>query len=81
MERIKVKDYDDYVKDPVNGGIINTNKKEYEAYMRKKAYLTQQSKDQKALSNKVESLEKDINNIKFDVGEIKSLLSSIASKL
>ena len=81
MEKLRIKDYEEYVKDPSTGGIINTNRQEYEAYMRKKELLTQKAKEQKALSNKVESLESDINNIKSDLNDIKSLLSSIASKL
>ena len=81
MERLKVKGYEDFVKDPSTGSIINTNRQEYEAYMRQKALLSQRANQQKALSNKVESLEIDINNIKSDINDIKSLLSSIASKL
>jgi trans-2-enoyl-CoA reductase len=81
MERLKIKGYEDFVKDPSTGAIINTNRQEYEAYMRQKALLSQRANQQKALSNKVESLETDINNIKSDINDIKSLLSSIASKL
>jgi len=81
MERLKIKGYEDFVKDPSTGGIINTNRQEYEAYMKQKALLSQRANQQKALSNKVETLETDINNIKSDINDIKSLLSSIASKL
>jgi hypothetical protein len=81
MEKLKIKDYEDFVKDPSSGGIININKKEYEAYMRKKELLSQRAKEQKALSSKVESLESDINNIRSDVNDIKKILYSIADKL
>lgn len=77
----QVKDYKDFVYDPSSNGIINTNLSEYEAYKAKKESLIKKAKEQKALGERVESLESDINNIKSDIDEIKSLLGSIARKL
>ncbi len=70
---VKVKDHLGLVRDPRTNAILNTSKSEYDEYMnaRKKAA---------SKTEKVEKLETDVNDIKNDLNEIKSLLLDLARK-
>ena len=70
MEHIKVKENDKLVRNPKSNFIVNTNKREYDEYMHRR----KMKQDEK---NKVENLEKDMNTLKNELGEIKSLLKEI----
>ena len=72
-EYVKVKDHLGLVRDPRTNAILNTSKSEYDEYMnaRKKAA---------SKTEKVEKLETDVNDIKNDLNEIKSLLLDLARK-
>ena len=65
----KVRDHGDYHRDET-GAIINHDKSSFEAYKRQKA-LMERSRD----------YEKEIDDLKTDVSEIKSLLKDLISKL
>ena len=70
---VKVKDHLGLVRDPRTNAILKTSKSEYDEYMnaRKKAA---------SKTEKVEKLETDVNDIKNDLNEIKSLLLDLARK-
>ena len=70
MSYIKVKDNENLVRDSKSNCIINTNKSEYDEYLARRK-LKQSEK------NKVENLEKDMDTLKNELGEIKSLLKEI----
>ena len=72
-EYVKVKDHLGLVRDPRTNAILNTNKSEYDEYMKAK-------KKNASKSERVEKLETDINDIKNDLNEIKSLLLDLARK-
>ena len=72
-EYVKVKDSLSLVRDPSTGAILNTSKAEYEEYMKAK-------KKNVSKSERVEKLETDVNGIKNDLYEIKSLLLDLARK-
>lgn len=72
-EYVKVKDHLSLVRDPSTGAILNTSKAEYEEYMKAK-------KKNVSKSERVEKLETDVNGIKNDLYEIKSLLLDLARK-
>ena len=72
-EYVKVKDSLSLVRDPGTGAIINTSKSEYDEYMKAK-------KKNASKSERVEQLETDVNDIKNDLNEIKSLLLDLARK-
>jgi predicted transcriptional regulator len=72
MNNLKVKGYDNLIRDPKTNAIINTNMSEYQEYiMRKEA---KNKEDQK-----IQNLEKDLDNIKDDLNEIKNLLRNLAN--
>ena len=70
---VKVKDHLGLVRDPRTNAILNTNKSEYDEYMKAK-------KKNASKSERVEKLETDVNDIKNDLNEIKSLLLDLARK-
>lgn len=72
-EYVKVKDHLGLVRDPMTGAILNTNKSEYDEYMKAKRKAASKTE-------KVERLETDVNDIKNDLNEIKSLLLDLARK-
>lgn len=73
MEYLKVEGHSDLVRDLSSRAIINTNKREYEEYMERVRMA--EEKDQ-LLSQHTE----DINNIKNDLQEIKTLLFALVNK-
>ena len=72
-EYVKVKDHLGLVRDPRNNAILNTNKSEYDEYMKAK-------KKAASKTEKVQKLESEVNDIKNDLSEIKSLLLDLAKK-
>lgn len=64
---LRVKDHSDLARDTTSGAIVNTNVSAYEAAV-KRARNAQASKDE--LRNAV----RDINNLKCEMHEIKTLL-------
>ena len=69
----KVKDHDGLVRDLSSGAIINTNRSEYESYMKAR---------ERAMENdlKIAQQSEDINNLKNSVSEIKELLQILVQK-
>ena len=67
------KDHLGLVRDPRNNAILNTNKSEYDEYMKAK-------KKAASKTEKVQKLESEVNDIKNDLSEIKSLLLDLAKK-
>jgi len=64
---LKVEGHEGYFRDTNTGAILNVNKEEIEAARKKKALRQQQ--------------EQDINNLKNEVSDIKTMLSTIIEKL
>ena len=72
MDFIKVKGHDHLIRDPKTNSIINTNSMEYNEYL-----LKRESKKQE--NQKIQNLERDLDNIKDDLNEIKNLLRNLAN--
>jgi hypothetical protein len=68
MQFLKVQGHDGLVRDTTSGAILNTNLTEYENYMKQRelALKRNQQLDMQA---------EEINNIKSELSEIKSLLT------
>ena len=72
-EFLKVKDEPDLMRDAVSGAIVNTNRTAYDrAVARAKS-----AQDQR---DALRSATREINNIKCEMHEIKSLLQQLVSK-
>lgn len=70
---IQVQGKNNLVRDSYSNGILNTDIQSYNAYIES---YKQRIKEVR----KVDSIETDLNNIKNDIDEIKTLLRSLLSK-
>jgi hypothetical protein len=73
MVRLKVEGYESLVRDTKSNGIIHTNKTEYQLYMARVRAREQQG-------DEIRSAVKEINNLKSELREIKSLLQEVIKK-
>lgn len=73
MKYAKVKDNSDLVRDITTNSIINTNIIEYQRYLSMKM-------DKESENKKLRNFENELNNIKDDINEIKSLLRSLINE-
>lgn len=69
----KVKDYPHLLKDTVNGGVINNDVNGFAEYKRVKHQRLAQVQEQQTVRD-------ELNSLKKEMSEIKSLLQKIASK-
>ena len=67
---IKVKDHKDLVRDPISNCIVNTNKSEYYEYIARRVSVTK-SKENEVI------MKEDLDNLKSEINEIKSLLKEL----
>ena len=67
MNHLKVDGYTHLYRDPKTNSIINKNMTEYKEYLSRRQMKTEESQ-------KIQDIEGDVNSIKEDLGEIKSLL-------
>lgn len=67
MDKMMVDGHPGLYRDMTSGAIINDNSYEYETYM--KNYQMRQNKSQK-----IDRIEEDLNNLKSEISEIKTLL-------
>ena len=69
---VKVKDHKDLVRDPVSNGIVNTNKSKYDEYIARRDAATKSKK------NEI-TMKEDLDNLKGEINEIKSLLKELVN--
>ena len=69
-EFVKVKDHDNLVRDSLSHGIINTNDTEYDEY------IARRDAAEKAKESEV-TMKEDLDNLKGEINEIKSLLKEL----
>ena len=72
MSYVKVKDNNHLLRNTESNCIINTNKSEYEKYLK----LREQKQNE---VNKVENIERDISTLRDEITEIKDLLRSLVN--
>ena len=69
-EFVKVKDHQNLLRDPFSNGIINTNKSEYDEY------IARRNAAEKAKESEL-TMKEDLDNLKGEINEIKSLLKEL----
>ena len=69
-EFVKVKDHQNLLRDPYSNGIINTNKSEYDEY------IARRNAAEKAKESEL-TMKEDLDNLKGEINEIKSLLKEL----
>ena len=72
MNPYDIEGHKDLARDPYTGTIINVNSLDYQHYI-----ASRSAKDLK--NERVESMEKDLANLKGEIGEIKSLLKELVN--
>jgi hypothetical protein len=73
MVKLKVEGYESLVRDVSSNAIVNTNRSEYQLYMSRVRAREQQG-------DEIRSAVKEINNLKAELREIKSLLQEVIKK-
>ena len=73
MTKVKVEGHESLVRDVKSNAIINTNVSEYQIYMKRVRAREQQG-------DEIRSAVKEINNLKAELREIKSLLQEVIKK-
>ena len=73
MSLIKVKNFDNLVKDTRSSAIVNTSKSEFQLYMKRR-------QERNKNGDKLRNACKEINNLKSELREIKSLLTKVLEK-
>ena len=73
MSLIKIENYENLVKDTKSGAIVNTNKSEFQLYMKRR-------QERNKNGDKLRNACKEINNLKTELREIKSLLVKALEK-
>ena len=73
MSNVKVEGYESLIRDVKSNAIVNTNKSEYQVYM---ARIRAREKHGDEIRNAV----KEINTLKAELREIKSLLQEVTKK-
>lgn len=80
MSLVKVEGFEQYKKDTTNGGVINTDKRSFENYKNAKLFALQRNTEQRTTQENVMALQSEINNIKSDLSDIKSILTQLLEK-
>jgi len=70
MAKLKVEGHSNLVRDTYSNGIVNTNVSEYQIYM-------QRVKSREKAGDQIRNAVKEINTLKSELREIKSLLKEI----
>ena len=73
MEYAKVEGHSHLLRDSKTNSIINTNMIEYQEYLNRRNVKEDENQ-------KIQHLESDVDNIKNDLSEIKSLLRSLVNE-
>tara|TARA_B100001093_G_scaffold205307_1_gene197371 strand:+ start:4334 stop:4540 length:207 start_codon:yes stop_codon:yes gene_type:complete len=60
---IKIKGHNDFIRDANSGAVINTNKDEFTKYKERRKLAKEKEQEFKSLTQKVERLEKLVNEI------------------
>ena len=80
MSLISVEGFDKLMKDTSSGGVVNTDRRAYENYLKTREIAKNNIQQQKATQDSVVELRDEINNIKGDLSEIRQMLVQLIQK-
>lgn len=80
MNLVSVEGFNSLKKDPASGGVINVDKRSYENYKATKQIALQKHREHSATQESVTHLQEQINTIKGDLVDIKSILLQLLEK-
>lgn len=67
-------------KDTTNGGVVNVDKKTYEGYKVQRMIALQKHEESKHNSESITNLQTQLNTLKSDINDIKTLLINLLEK-
>tara|TARA_B100001778_G_scaffold11193_1_gene8853 strand:+ start:667 stop:888 length:222 start_codon:yes stop_codon:yes gene_type:complete len=73
MSFIKIQNYENLIKDTKTNAVVNTNKSEFQLYMKRR-------KERNLQGDKLRNVCKEINSLKTEFREIKDLLTKVLEK-
>ena len=73
MSLLKIQNFEHLVKDTKTNAVVNTSKSEFQMYMKR-------HKERNEQADKMRNVCKEINNLKSELREIKSLLVKVLEK-
>ena len=73
MSLLKIENFEHLVKDTKSNAIVNTNKSEFQLYMKRR-------KERNLQGDKLRNVCKEINSLKTEFREIKDLLTKVLEK-
>lgn len=79
-ELLKVSGYDNLRKDPLNGGVVNVDRNAYKTHLAKRAMMQRELAEKKVTQETINNMQAEINSIKEDITEVKSLLLTLINK-
>lgn len=80
MSLAQVEGFSSLRKDTASGGVINVDKRSYEAHRAQKIAAIRNINQQKAAQESVEKLQNEINTIKTDLVDIRTMLAQLLQK-
>jgi len=80
MSLVSIEGYSNLKKDTSSGGVVNVDKRGYNSYLNNKRIALQKLQEQSQAKQEVEGLQSEINTMKEDILEIKSLLIKLLEK-
>lgn len=79
-ELLKVEGFSSLRKDPSSGGVVNVDKKSFEAHKLQKTIAQQKYLQQKTSEENISGMQMEINTIKSDIQDIRSMLIELLKK-
>jgi len=76
----KVEGYSYLRKDLSNGGVVNVDRKAYEQHMRSRAIAKRNMAEKQINQESINSMRTEIDSIKDDMAEIKTMLLSLMNR-
>jgi hypothetical protein len=80
MTLVSVEGFRTLKKDMTTGGVVNTDTSSYESYMVSKRLAQRTIQQQQEAHNAVTDLQNEINNIKGDLTDIRTMLVQLLQK-
>ncbi len=80
MSLVSVEGYKNLKKDTSSGGVVNVDSRGYKTYLENKKLALQQHEEQRQTQSSVVQLQQEINTIKNDMNDIKSILMQLLEK-
>jgi hypothetical protein len=80
MTLVNVEGFSNLKKDSASGGVVNVDAKSYKSYKASKALALQKYEEQIHTQHNVTMLQEEINTMKSDLNDIKSILLQILEK-